>query len=82
MKIVTLVALVVIRGFAPVFAQVATQTATEPTFDVVSIKRVNELRQTGGMRILPDGTVMMMNGPIGSLVNAASPVPMPTTSRI
>ena len=47
-----------------------------PTFDVVSIKRVDELRQNGGMRILPDGTVMMMNGPLGSLVNAASPVPI------
>ena len=57
-------------------AQVATQGPSGPTFDVVSIKRVNELRQTGGMRILPDGTVMMMNGPIGSLVNAASPVPI------
>ena len=76
MKIVTLVALVVSWGFAPILARVATQTATEPTFDVISIKRVNELRQTGGMRILPDGTVMMMNGPIGSLVNAASPVPL------
>ena len=77
MKIVTLVALAVAAALAPVFAQVATQAPTEPTFDVVSIKRVNELRQTGGLRILPDGTVMMMNGPIGSLVNAASPVPTP-----
>jgi uncharacterized protein (TIGR03435 family) len=76
MKIVTLVALALAAALAPVFAQVATQTATEPTFDVISIKRVNELRQTGGMRILPDGTVMMINGPIGSLVNAASPVPI------
>src|SRR4029453_15644226 len=40
------------------------------------IKRGDELRQNGGMRILPDGTVMMMNGPLGSLVNAASPVPI------
>jgi uncharacterized protein (TIGR03435 family) len=76
MKIVTLVALALAAALAPVFAQVATQTATEPTFDVVSIKRVNELRQTGGMRTLPDGTFMMINGPIGSLVNAASPVPI------
>jgi uncharacterized protein (TIGR03435 family) len=76
MKIVTFVALVVISGFAPVSAQVTTPVPNGPTFDVVSIKRVHELRQTGGMRILPDGTVMMMNGPIGSLVNAASPVPI------
>jgi uncharacterized protein (TIGR03435 family) len=47
-----------------------------PTFDVVSIKRVNELRQGGGMRILPDGTFMMMNQSIGTLLNQASPVPV------
>ena len=76
MKTITLVALVVICGFAPVLAQVATQSATEPTFDVVSIKRVNELRQTGGMRTFPDGTFMMMNQPIGTLLNQASPVPV------
>ena len=76
MKIVPPVGLVVLMGLAPVSTQVPTQPPTGPTFDVVSIKRVNELRQTGGMRILPDGTVMMMNGSIGSLVNAASPVPI------
>ena len=76
MKLVTLIALAVAAASSPGFAQVATQVPTEPTFEVVSIKRVNELRQSGGMRILPDGTVMMMNGPIGSLVNAASPVPI------
>ena len=47
-----------------------------PTFDVVSIKRVSELRQGGGMRILPDGTFMMMNQSIGTLLNQASPVPV------
>jgi uncharacterized protein (TIGR03435 family) len=76
MKIVMLVALVLILPLALDLTQVAAQAPTQPTFDVVSIKRVNELRQTGGMRILPDGTVMMMNGSIGSLVNAASPVPI------
>jgi uncharacterized protein (TIGR03435 family) len=76
MKIVMLVALVLIPPLALNLTQVAAQAPTQPTFDVVSIKRVNELRQTGGMRILPDGTVMMMNGSIGSLVNAASPVPI------
>jgi uncharacterized protein (TIGR03435 family) len=76
MRTVAHLALVVIWVLAPGFAQVAAQAPTQPTFDVVSIKRVNELRQSGGMRILPDGTVMMMNGSIGSLVNAASPVPI------
>ena len=76
MKVVMLVALAVVAVLCPGFAQVTAQAPTEPKFDVVSIKRVNELRQTGGMRILPDGTVMMMNGSIGSLVNAASPVPI------
>src|SRR5262245_24862447 len=73
MKIVARVALGLFVGLAPVIAQAPPDG---PAFDVVSIKRVNELRQTGGMRMLPDGTVMMMNGPIGSLVNAASPVPI------
>jgi len=76
MRTVAHLALVVIWVLAPGLAQVAAQAPTQPTFDVVSIKRVNELRQSGGMRILPDGTVMMMNGSIGSLVNAASPVPI------
>ena len=73
MKIAAHVALGMVVLLTPVIAQ---SPPDGPTFDVVSIKRVNELRQTGGMRILPDGTVMMMNGSIGSLVNAASPVPI------
>ena len=73
MKIVAHVALGVFVLLTPVIGQ---SPPDVPTFDVVSIKRVDELRQNGGMRILPDGTVMMMNGPIGSLVNAASPVPI------
>ena len=58
-------------------ARVSAQSPASVEFDVVSIKRVDELRPGGGMRILPDGTVMMMNGSIGALVNAASPVPVP-----
>jgi len=73
MKIATHVALGMVVLLTPVVAQ---SPPDGPTFDVVSIKRVDELRQNGGMRILPDGTVMMMNGPLGSLVNAASPVPI------
>src|SRR6185436_6453692 len=58
-------------------ARVSAQSPASVEFDVVSIKRVDELRPGGGMRILPDGTVMMMNGAIGALVNAASAVPVP-----
>jgi uncharacterized protein (TIGR03435 family) len=74
MKVVTLVVLAV-AAVAPTFAQVATQTPTA-TFDVVSIKPVKDLRQIGGMRTLPDGTFMMMNQAIGTLLNMASPVPV------
>ena len=76
MKVVTLAALTVILWLAPVSTQGPAQEPTGPTFDVVSIKRVNELRQTGGMRTLPDGTFMMMNQAIGTLLNQASPVPV------
>lgn len=41
-------------------ARVSAQSPAAAEFDVVSIKRVNELRQGGGMRILPDGTVVMV----------------------
>ena len=57
-------------------ARVGAQAPAVVEFDVVSIKRVDELRQSGGMRILPDGTFMMMNQPLGTLVNLASPVPV------
>ena len=57
-------------------ARVSAQSPAAVEFDVVSIKRVDELRPGGGMRILPDGTVIMMNGSLGALVNAASPVPV------
>ena len=52
------------------------QEHPHPQFDIVSIKRVDEVRDTGGMRTLPDGTFMMMNQPMGSLVNLAAPVPL------
>jgi hypothetical protein len=68
-----LIAIAVAASLDSGFAQ-ATPAPTGPTFDVVSIKRVNELRQSGGMRIFPDGTLVMTNGSIGSLINAASPV--------
>ena len=44
-------------------------------FEVVSIKRVDGLRPGGGLRFLPDGTVMMTNQPLDTLIPMASPVP-------
>jgi uncharacterized protein (TIGR03435 family) len=58
------------------FGRVVAQSPAPVEFDVVSIKRIDELRPGGGMRALPDGTFMMMNQPLGTLVNAASPVPV------
>jgi uncharacterized protein (TIGR03435 family) len=69
-----LVLLVLIATSATLTAQDTPSKAASPEFDVVSIKRVDELRQGGGMRSLPDGTFMMMNQPMGTLVNVASPV--------
>src|SRR5947207_3221369 len=59
---------------AILIAQDGDPKSRSPTFDVVSIKRVDELRQSGGMRSLPDGTFMMMNQPMGALVNVAAGV--------
>jgi uncharacterized protein (TIGR03435 family) len=73
MKIVAHVAFGMFVLLPPVVAQAPPDG---PTFDVVSIKRVSELRQGGGLRILPDGTFMMMNQSIGTLLNQASPVPV------
>jgi uncharacterized protein (TIGR03435 family) len=53
------------------------QDNPRPEFEVVSIKRVDEVRDTGGMRSLPDGTFMMQNQPMGTLVGMAAPVAVP-----
>ena len=45
-------------------------------FDVVSIKRNTSGPGSSSMRTLPDGTFMMTNGEIVSIVGAASPVPV------
>lgn len=44
-------------------------------FDVVSIKRNTTGETGGGMRSLPDGTSIMTNQPIRSIILSASPVP-------
>ena len=50
------------------------QTAAE--FDVVSIKKNDGSQPGGGMRTLPDGTLMMTNQPIRSILASAAPVPV------
>jgi uncharacterized protein (TIGR03435 family) len=60
----------------PLIARVSAQAPAPVAFDVVSIKHVDELRPGGSDRTLPDGTVMMMNGPLGALISSASPVPV------
>jgi uncharacterized protein (TIGR03435 family) len=66
----------VIAFLTPFFAGVSAQSPVPVEFDVVSIKHVDELRPSGGMRTLPDGTAMMMNQPLFALIGAASPVPV------
>ncbi len=55
-------------------AQTAAQTLAE--FEVVSIKRHVTLDAGGGIQNLPDGTMVMINQPIGSIIRAAAPVPV------
>ena len=44
-------------------------------FDVVSIKRSAPDATSGGIRRLPDGTLVMTNQPIRGIIMSASPVP-------
>jgi uncharacterized protein (TIGR03435 family) len=69
------------RAFAVVVAvalasalTVAAQT-TRLEFDVVSIKRSDPDARGAGMRRLPDGTLIMVNQPIRSIIFSASAVP-------
>ena len=52
------------------------QPAGTAQFEVVSIKRNSSLTTGGGMRSLPDGTTVMTNQPIRSIILSASPVPV------
>ena len=55
---------------------IAAQSAQFDAFDVVSIKRNTRGPQSpAGMRTLPDGTLIMTNQPIRSIIMTASPVP-------
>jgi uncharacterized protein (TIGR03435 family) len=53
----------------------AQTAATRAEFDVISIKRHTGVTDGGGMRNLPDGTFIMTNQPIGSIILGAAPVP-------
>jgi uncharacterized protein (TIGR03435 family) len=54
----------------------STAPADSPRYDVVSIKRNVEIGAGGGMRSLPDGTLIMTNQPIRSILSGAAPVPV------
>ena len=57
------------------FAVTSFAQSPEPaSFEVVSIKRVTEVRRGGGFRTLPDGSEVMNNIPITGFVREASPV--------
>lgn len=49
------------------------QAATE--YEVVSIRRSPVDAQSGGLQNLPDGTFVMRNQPLRSIIGAASPIP-------
>ena len=51
------------------------QSTTRVEFDVISIKRAAPDAVGGGMRTLPDGSYIMANQPIRSVIMRASPVP-------
>ena len=57
-------------------ARVSARQPARVEFDVVSIKRVDELRPGGGGRNMPDGTVVLTNRPVASFIAPASPVPV------
>jgi uncharacterized protein (TIGR03435 family) len=63
-------------------ASAAAQTPPAPPhvgpleFDVVSIKKSDPGNTAGGIRSLPDGTMIMMNQPMRSIIGGASPLPV------
>src|SRR5215467_1516884 len=61
-------ALLFITASASLLAQAALE------FEVVSIKRVTELRQSSGFRTLPDGSEVLANISVAGFVRQASPV--------
>jgi uncharacterized protein (TIGR03435 family) len=55
-------------------ALVAQDTPPRVEFDIVSIKRNTSTTFSGGARTLPDGTSVLVNQPIRSIILGASPV--------
>src|SRR4026208_1688937 len=55
-------------------AQAPAQAQAE--YEVISIKRHVTLEASGGIRTLPDGTMIMTNQPMASLIRGAAPVPV------
>ena len=60
----------------PLLLAQAPTPADSPRYDVVSIKRHDQLQASGGIRTLPDGTIVMTNQPIRSILSGAAPVPV------
>src|SRR5262245_10940278 len=59
------------------------QSPVGAQFDVVSIKpHKSEIGAGGGMEYLPDGTFMMTNQPIGSIILGAAPLPVREVSGL
>jgi uncharacterized protein (TIGR03435 family) len=52
------------------------QSTPKVEFDVVSIKRNTDEQAGGGMRTLPDGTFIMTNQPISSVIRSTATVPV------
>ena len=55
-------------------ATIGAQSAPPAQFEVASIKRHSDDDSGGGIRTLPDGTFIMTNQPISSIIFGASPV--------
>ena len=70
-----LVSVGVVVGCAVISAQHQTPAVSGAQFDVVSI-RLNGEMNGGALRTLPDGTLMIINQPLWSILIYASPVPV------
>jgi uncharacterized protein (TIGR03435 family) len=53
---------------------IGAQAPGRAEFDVVSIKRVDEVRQSSGFRTLPDGSEVLLNMVVAGFVRQASPI--------
>ena len=74
--VIGIAAVLYVSGASIVAQHPSTAPADSPRYDVVSIKRNVEIGAGGGMRSLPDGTLMMTNQPIRSILSGAAPVPV------